>query len=173
MKSVTVWVMAVLRRLSGMPPSRRAAHAMAGPVHSICAGSRSSRDTALMFSSPCGLLLLGHQSGIHRLSATATRSVGHILLFFRMAVLRRSSRMPRSRCAAHAMAGSVHSICAWFRPSRGTALLFFLSLWLYKGTTEHGRPHPSLFQVSRQRVAPILFCRARASTGLELAFTPS
>ena len=83
---------------------------MAGPVHSICAGSRPSRDTALLFSSPlCGLLLLGPQSGVHRLSATATRSVGHILLF----------------------------------------------------------------QVSRQRVASILFCRARASTGLELAFTPS
>ena len=89
------------------------------------------------------------------------------------AVLRRSSRMPPSRHAAHAMAGSVHSICTGFKSSRDTAFLFFLSLWLYNGTREHGRPHPSLLQVSRQRVAPILFCRARASTGLELAFTPS
>ena len=81
--------------------------------------------------------------------------------------------MPPSRHAAHAMAGSVHSICTGFKSSRDTAFLFFLSLWLCNGTTEHGRPHPSLLQVSRQRVVPILFCRARASTGLELAFTPS
>ena len=73
--------------------------------------------------------------------------------------------------ACHGRSGAL--LCAGLRPSRDTAFRFFLSMWLYKGTTEHGRPHPSLFQVSRQRVAPILFCRARASTGLELAFTPS
>ena len=89
------------------------------------------------------------------------------------AVLRRLSRMPPSSHAAHAMAGSVHSICTGFKSARDTAFLFVLPLWLYNGTTEHGRPHPSLLQVSRQGVAPILFCRARASTGLELAFTPS
>ena len=53
------------------------------------------------------------------------------------------------------MAGPVHSICTGFKSSRDTAFLFFLSLWLYNAT-EHGRPHSSLLQVSRQRVELVL-----------------
>ena len=71
MKSVAVWVTAVLRRSSRMPTSRRAAHAMAGSVHSNCTGSKSSRDTAFLFFLSCG-------------STSAQQSmVGHILLFCR------------------------------------------------------------------------------------------
>ena len=61
--------MAVLRRLSGMPPSRRAAHAMAGPVHSSVPGSGLPGTPP--FSSPCGF------------TRAQQSMVGHILLFFR------------------------------------------------------------------------------------------
>ena len=59
---------------------------MAGSVNSNCTGYKFSRYTAFLafsFFSPCGLLLLGPQSGVHQLSATTTRSVGHIISFFR------------------------------------------------------------------------------------------
>ena len=71
MKSVAVWVTAVLPRSSRMPPSRRAAHAMAGSVHSNCTGSKSSRDTAFLFLLSCGF------------TRAQQSMVGHILLFCR------------------------------------------------------------------------------------------
>ena len=71
MKSVTVWVMAVLRRLSRMPPSRHAAHAMAGLAHSSVLDSGLPGTPPSGFSSPCGF------------TRAQQSMVGHILLFFR------------------------------------------------------------------------------------------
>ena len=64
--------------------SRCAAQAMAGPVQCTptVQGSSLPGTPESCFRSPCGLLLIGPQSGIHQLSATATRSVGHISSLF-------------------------------------------------------------------------------------------